>query len=103
MIVKLILFLLTIFALGFVAGAKYKQRNAEKDKYNREEYDKENGKGRFYYITSDEMPEGWDEDFDVYVDKRTRVQYIKLNYDEGITALLDPDGKPILYKGDFKE
>lgn len=40
----------------------------------------------------------------IFVDKETRVQYlfVKNAYGAGMTVLVDADGKPILYEGEFK-
>lgn len=37
----------------------------------------------------------------VFVDKETRVQYF-VNYHGGITALIDENGKPLLYEGELE-
>ena len=58
---------------------------------------------RFYYIDSEDVPGYWDNTFNIYVDKVTRVQYIELNDSDGLTVLIDADGKPILYTGNFDE
>ena len=55
---------------------------------------------RFYYIDSEDVPGYWDNTFNIYVDKVTRVQYLDFNTC-GLTALIGPDGKPILYTEDF--
>ena len=44
------------------------------------------------------------EDFDLFVDKSTKVIYIynKTNYQGGLTAMLNADGTPMLWEGELK-
>lgn len=44
------------------------------------------------------------EDFDLFVDKNTRVIYIynKTSYQGGLTAMLNADGTPMLWEGELK-
>ena len=65
-----------------------------------EEVTKEYDFGRFiqvYHVISG------DEDLIIYVDKETKVQYLAIDmyYGGGITIMLDENGKPLLYDGDF--
>lgn len=39
----------------------------------------------------------------IYVDKETKVQYIYNTYQGGMCVLVDSDGKPLLYDGDFDD
>lgn len=39
-------------------------------------------------------------DFTIYVDRETRVQYLRDNHDW--IVLVDTDGKPLLYEGELK-
>ena len=39
----------------------------------------------------------------IYVDKETKVQYIYNTYQGGMCVLVDSDGKPLLYDGDFND
>lgn len=43
------------------------------------------------------------ENFDIYVDKDTRVMYIfnKTTYQGGMTVLINSDGSPMLWEGDL--
>lgn len=47
-----------------------------------------------------------DNDDYLYVDKETRVQYLFINngngYGSGCVALIDSDGKPLLYEGELE-
>ena len=48
----------------------------------------------------------YDRFVDMYVDTETRVIYwarTNSQYGSGLTVLVDSDGKPILYEGDFSE
>ena len=38
----------------------------------------------------------------IYVDKETKVQYIYNTYEGGMCVLVDADGKPLLYDGEFE-
>ena len=44
------------------------------------------------------------EDFDLFVDKNTKVIYIynKTSYQGGLTAMLNADGTPMLWEGELK-
>lgn len=37
----------------------------------------------------------------IYVDKETKVQYIYNRYQGGMCVLVDAEGKPLLYEGEF--
>jgi hypothetical protein len=52
---------------------------------------------RFYYLND------WDEFFNIHVDRETRVQYLECCYCDGLTVLINSDGKPILYTGNFED
>jgi hypothetical protein len=39
----------------------------------------------------------------IWVDKETRVQYMYNVNQGGICVIVDADGKPLLYDGDFSE
>ena len=41
--------------------------------------------------------------FVIYVDKETKVQYIYTSSQAGLTVLVDQEGKPLLYEGDFND
>ena len=58
--------------------------------------------GRFYFIDNGDLPEEWNM-FDIIVDKETRVQYLQDSDGYSLTPLIDSEGKPILYDGDFDE
>ena len=53
----------------------------------------------FYIIRSTDLSDFWIN----YVDMDTRVQYIMFDteYQSCITVLVDSEGKPILYEGEF--
>ena len=44
------------------------------------------------------------EDFDLFVDKNTKVIYIynKTSYQGGLTVMLNADGTPMLWEGELK-
>lgn len=62
-----------------------------------ESEDDEEPKGRFFRIPSYNLPDDWDDTFEVIVDRKTKIQYLCYG-DYGITPFIDADGKPILYK-----
>ena len=57
---------------------------------------------RFFRIPSYDLPDDWDDAFEVIVDRKTKVQYLCFG-EYGITPFIDADGKPILYKDDDEE
>ena len=81
---------------------KYRYNENGEDEDEDEEEDEEEVE-RFYYIDCEDVPGNWDDTFNIIVDKETRVQYIEINGDDGLTVLIDGDGKPILYTGNFDE
>jgi hypothetical protein len=64
-----------------------------------ESEDDEEPEERFFRVPSYDLPDDWDDTFEVIVDRKTKVQYLCYG-DYGITPLIDADGKPILYKDD---
>ena len=64
-----------------------------------ESEDDEEPEGRFFRVPSYNLPDDWDDTFEVIVDRKTKVQYLCYG-DYGITPFIDADGKPILYKDD---
>ena len=75
--------------------------NRDEGEYDESEDDEE-PKGRFFRVPSYNLPDDWDDTFEVIVDRKTKVQYLCYE-DYGITPLIDADGKPILYKDDDEE
>jgi hypothetical protein len=67
-----------------------------------ESEDDEEPEGRFFRVSSYDLPDDWDDTFEVIVDRKTKVQYLCYG-DYGITPLIDADGKPILYKDKYQE
>ena len=67
-----------------------------------ESEDDEEPEGRFFRVPSYNLPDDWDDTFEVIVDRKTKVQYLCYG-DYGITPLIDADGKPILYKDKYQE
>lgn len=59
--------------------------------------------GRFYRINHEDMPDGWGEIFGLLIDRQTRVQYLQDSKGYATTPLIDANGKPIPYTGDFTE
>jgi hypothetical protein len=55
---------------------------------------------RFYHMNEDNTNNNL-RFYSVYVDRETRVQYIKQYPSDSITPYLNRDNKPVLYKGDF--
>ena len=114
-----------IFLIGFVLGHIFwPKKNEYIETYNKEDghghYDngdhdnededgdeddndeEDDDNGRFYFIDNDDLPEEWNM-FDIIVDKETRVQYLQDSEGYSLTPLIDSEGKPILYTGDFDE
>jgi len=67
-----------------------------------ESEDDEEPEGRFFRVPSYDLPDDWDDTFEVIVDRKTKVQYLCYG-DYGITPFIDADGKPILYKDKYQE
>ena len=67
-----------------------------------ESEDDEEPEGRFFRVPSYNLPDDWDDTFEVIVDRKTKVQYLCYG-DYGITPFIDADGKPILYKDKYQE
>ena len=67
-----------------------------------ESEDDEEPEGRFFRVSSYDLPDDWDDTFEVIVDRKTKVQYLCYE-DYGITPFIDADGKPILYKDKYQE
>ena len=67
-----------------------------------ESEDDEEPEGRFFRVPSYNLPDDWDDTFEVIVDRKTKVQYLCYE-DYGITPFIGADGKPILYKDDDEE
>jgi hypothetical protein len=67
-----------------------------------ESEDDEEPEGRFFRVPSYNLPDDWDDTFEVIVDRKTKVQYLCYG-DYGITPFIDADGKPILYKDEEEE
>lgn len=84
-------------------GLRSYSRNEESDNDDddNDEYEDDNN-GRFYYIDNEDLPEEWNI-FDIIVDKETRVQYLQDEEGYSLTPLIDSEGKPILYTGEFDE
>jgi hypothetical protein len=64
--------------------------------------DNEEPEGRFFRVSSYDLPDDWDDTFEVIVDRKTKVQYLCYE-DYGITPFIGADGKPILYKDEEEE
>ena len=83
--------------------AKTRDDNLNHDLDNRddddldESEDDEEPEGRFFRVPSYNLPDDWDDTFEVIVDRKTKVQYLCYE-DYGITPFIGADGKPILYK-----
>ncbi len=56
----------------------------------------------YYRIPYYNMPGNWGYEFDIYVNRETRVQYLYLSTFEAPAKFIDSNGNPILYTGDFK-
>ena len=67
-----------------------------------ESEDDEEPEGRFFRVPSYNLPDDWDDTFEVIVDRKTKVQYLCYE-DYGITPFIGVDGKPILYKDEEEE
>jgi hypothetical protein len=83
---------------------KLKNNNLNRDLDNRDDdldefEDNEEPEGRFFRVSSYDLPDDWDDTFEVIVDRKTKVQYLCYE-DYGITPFIGADGKPILYKDD---
>ena len=76
--------------------------NSKDDDDLDESEDDEEPEGRFFRVPSYNLPDDWDDTFEVIVDRKTKVQYLCYG-DYGITPLIDADGKPILYKDKYQE
>lgn len=101
-----------IVVIGILLVIKWKQAlrkdNLNRDLDNRddddldESEDDEEPEGRFFRVPSYNLPDDWDDTFEVIVDRKTKVQYLCYE-DYGITPFIDADGKPILYKDKYQE
>ena len=101
-----------IVVIGILLVIKWKQAlrkdNLNRDLDNRddddldESEDDEEPEGRFFRVPSYNLPDDWDDEFGIIVDRKTKVQYLCYG-DYGITPLIDADGKPILYKDKYQE
>lgn len=67
-----------------------------------ESEDDEEPEERFFRVPCYNLPDDWDDTFEIIVDRKTKVQYLCYG-DYGITPLIDADGKPILYKDKYQE
>ena len=68
-------------------------------KQNEEDGDDEDDEeGRFDLFNGEEI--GWSAEFSLCIDNSTGVQYLII-YEIGMTLLLDENGKPIIYNGEF--
>ena len=76
--------------------------NSKDDDDLDESEDDEEPEGRFFRVSSYDLPDDWDDEFEIIVDRKTKVQYLCYG-DYGITPLIDADGKPILYKDKYQE
>jgi len=76
--------------------------NSKEDDDLDESEDDEEPEGRFFRVSSYDLPDDWDDEFEIIVDRKTKVQYLCYG-DYGITPLIDADGKPILYKDKYQE
>jgi len=101
-----------IVVIGILLVIKWKQAlrkdNLNRDLDNRddddldESEDDEEPEGRFFRVSSYDLPDDWDDTFEIIVDRKTKVQYLCYG-DYGITPFIDADGKPILYKDKYQE
>ena len=101
-----------IVVIGILLVIKWKQAlrkdNLNRDLDNRddddldESEDDEEPEGRFFRVPSYNLPDDWDDTFEIIVDRKTKVQYLCYG-DYGITPFIDADGKPILYKDKYQE
>ena len=64
------------------------------------EEDDDDEERRFSLFEGEEI--GWSEEFSLCIDNSTGVQYLII-YGIGMTLLLDENGKPIIYNGEFDE
>jgi len=76
--------------------------NSKDDDDLDESEDDEEPEGRFFRVSSYDLPDDWDDEFEIIVDRKTKVQYLCYG-DYGITPFIDADGKPILYKDKYQE
>ena len=102
--------IVVVFALAMLFIVCYCTKDASKRSKNREskitrpmveESEEEDDEyeetpGRFYYLNN------WSKFFNIHVDRETRVQYLECRYYDGLTVLINSDGKPILYTGNFE-
>lgn len=58
---------------------------------------------RFYALDMYEDTKGETYPMRIWVDKETRVQYMYNVNQGGICVIVDADGKPLLYDGDFSD
>ena len=101
----------TVFVLVVMwLSSKLRDANLNRDLRTRgddesvkeEEDEEEEPEDRFFTIESYRLPNDWDENFSIIVDRQTKVQY--LNFGEcGITPLIDSNGKPILYEDEYAD
>lgn len=70
------------------------------EKQTEVEEDDDEEEGRFDLFEGKKI--GWGEEFSLCIDNSTGVQYLII-YEIGMTLLLDENGKPIIYNGEFDE
>lgn len=91
----------------FYGNNDHNEKSSDEDEVDEnnedEEDDEENDdNGRFYFIACEDLPDEWNF-FDIIVDTQTRVQYLQDEEGYSLTPLIDSNGKPILYTGNFDE
>ena len=106
-----------IFVIGLVVFymlIRFFSRKGKDDNLNRnvntrkgsdnpdESEDDEEPEDRFFRIPSYDLPDDWDDAFEVIVDRKTKVQYLCFG-EYRITPFIDADGKPILYKDKYQD
>lgn len=77
-------------------GARVAKQKEVEDEYG----DEDDGDRRFVQLDGTEI--GWGEEVTLCIDNNTGVQYLII-CEIGMTVLLDENGKPIIYNGEFDE
>ena len=99
MIAALVVLVIILLVVKWSHALRKDYLNYDDDDDLDEFEDDEEPEGRFFRVPSYNLPDDWDDEFEVIVDRKTKVQYLCYG-DYGITPFIDADGKPILYKDD---
>ena len=102
MIAALVVLVIILLVVKWSHALRKDYLNYDDDDDLDEFEDDEEPEDRFFRIPSYDLPDDWDDAFELIVDRKTKVQYLCYG-DYGITPFIDADGKPILYKDEEED